>query len=197
MARLSEFGLLNDKSIFVHGVHLSEADVEMINKADSFLVHNPKSNMNNGVGYNHQLPNYKNVAIGTDGIGANMFEEFKFAFFKHQDAHGNLYSDAFLKLLANGNELLNRNFGQQFGRLEKGYKADIVVSDYQAPTPLTGDNIDGHMAFGMASTDVRTVIIDGQIVYEDRQFPFDVEKIFAESRSAAKKLWENINKLPE
>jgi len=169
----------------------------MINKADSFLVHNPKSNMNNGVGYNHQLPNYKNVAVGTDGIGANMFEEFKFAFFKHQDAHGSLYSDAFLKLLANGNELLNRNFGQQFGRLEKGYKADIVISDYQAPTPLTGDNIDGHMAFGMASTDVRTVVIDGQIVYEDRKFPYDVEKIFAESRSAAKKLWENINKLPE
>lgn len=197
MSRLSEFGVLNDKAIFVHGVHLSEEDVKLVNAADSFLVHNPKSNMNNGVGYNQKLPMFKNVAIGTDGIGANMWEEFKFAFFKHQDEHGSLYSDAFLKLLANGNELLNRNFGEQFGRLEKGYKADLVISDYQAPTPLTGDNIDGHMAFGMASTDVRTVLIDGQVVYEDRKFPFDAEKIFSESRRAARKLWDNINKLPE
>lgn len=197
MARLADYGLLNDKSIFVHGVHLSEADVEKINAADSFLIHNPKSNMNNGVGYNHLLPKYKNVALGTDGIGANMYEEFKFAFFKHQDAHGTLFPDAYLGYLYNGNRLLERYFGDKFGKLEAGYKADLVISDYQAPTPLAPENIAGHMAFGMASTDVRTVLVDGEVVYEDRRFPFDVEKIFAESRKAARILWDNINKLPE
>jgi hypothetical protein len=47
----------------------------------------------------------------------------------------------------------------------------------------------------MTSTDVRTVIIDGKIVYEDRVFPFDEEKVFEESRKAARKLWERVNTL--
>ncbi|HDQ14228.1 MAG TPA: putative aminohydrolase SsnA [Sediminispirochaeta sp.] len=195
MSRLDDFGLLNDKSLFVHGVHLSAEDVEKVNGADAFLIHNPKSNMNNGVGYNHRLPEYRNVAIGTDGIGANMFEEYKFAFFKHMDAHGSLGPDAYLQYLYNGNRILERYFGEQFGKLEAGYKADLVISDYQAPTPLEAENLAGHLAFGISSTDVRTVIIDGELVYEDREFPFDAREIFQQSQNAARKLWNNINKL--
>jgi len=197
MDRLAEFGLLNDKAIIVHGVHLSRKDAELINEADAFLIHNPKSNMNNGVGYNHLLPVYKNIAIGTDGIGANMFEEYKFAYFKHQDARGPLSPDDFLRYLAGGNRILERYFGGHYGRIEKGYTADIVITDYLPPTPIMPENIAGHLAFGMTSTDIRTVIVDGRAVYEDRSFPFDTEEIFSASREAAGKLWNAINNLPE
>ncbi len=197
MARLHRFDLLNDRAIFVHGTHLSEADLALINGADSFLIHNSRSNMNNGVGYNEKLPRYRNVAIGTDGIGADMFEEFKFAYFKHKDNGGALFPDAYLRYLYNGNLLLQRYFDGRFGNLEAGYKADLVISDYQAPTPLEGGNIAGHMAFGMTSKDVRTVIVNGKIVYEDRAFPFDVAKIYEESGKAALRLWKNIDSLPE
>jgi cytosine/adenosine deaminase-related metal-dependent hydrolase len=135
------------------------------------------------------------VALGTDGIGANMFEEFKFAFFKHQDAHGPLGPADFVQLLANGNRLLSRYFGEQFGRLEPGYKADLVIADYLSPTELSADNIDGHMVFGMGSADVRTVLIDGQIVMEDREFPFDTEEVYAKSREAARKMWSRVDEL--
>jgi putative selenium metabolism protein SsnA len=195
MARLARFGLLDEKSIFVHGVFLSEADLALINEADSFLVHNARSNMNNGVGYNRRLPHYRNVAIGTDGIGANMFEEFKFAYFKHKDEGGPLFPDTYLRYLYNGNRLLERYFDGDFGKLRAGFKADLVISDYRPPTPIEKENIAGHLAFGMTSTDVRTVIIDGKIVYEDRVFPFDEEKVFEESRKAARKLWERVNTL--
>ncbi len=51
------------------------------------------------------------------------------------------------KALANGNELMSRNFGAKFGLLEAGYKADLTICDYNSPTPLLADNIAGHIAF--------------------------------------------------
>lgn len=94
----------------------------------------------------------RNLALGTDGIGSDMFEEMKFAFFKHRDAGGPLWPDSFAKALSNGNELLNRNFNARFGRLEAGYKADLTICDYMAPTPLIAENIAGHIAFGLGQT---------------------------------------------
>lgn len=99
--------------------------------------------MNNNVGYNEKLSSYKNLALGTDGIGANMYEELKFAYFKHKDAGGPMWPGDYLQFLANGNKLLERNFGEKFGRLEKGYKADIVIADYLSPSPLVEENIGG------------------------------------------------------
>lgn len=196
-ARLEEFGLLNEKAIMVHGLFLSDEDVERINRHDAFLVHNPRSNMNNNVGYNRKLAAFKNVALGTDGIGADMFEEFKFAYFKHKDDGGPLWPDSYLWFLHRGNELLSRNSGAPFGLLQEGYKADIVVADYPSPTPLVAENIAGHLAFGMGSKDVRTVIIEGQVVYEDHAFPFDTEEIYRGAREAAAKLWKNMDQLKD
>jgi putative selenium metabolism protein SsnA len=195
--RLAEFGLLNELGLFVHGVHLCGEDAGRINEADAFLIHNVRSNMNNGVGYNGRLGEYKNVALGTDGIGADMYEEFRFAFFKHRDEHGTLGPDDYLGFLAAGNEIIHRYFGESFGRVEKGYKADLVITDYLSPTPLKEDNIAGHMAFGMSSRDVHTVLINGRLVYENREFPFDLQEVYAESRKAAKKMWKRVETLEE
>lgn len=104
--------------------------------------------MNNHVGYNQRLATFRNLALGTDGIGSDMFEELKFAFFKHRDAGGPLWPDSFARALSNGNELLSRNFNAQFGRVEAGYKADLTISDYASPTPFIAENIAGHIAFG-------------------------------------------------
>ncbi len=88
LVRLAEFDLIDSKTLVAHGLYLSEADIELLNAHDGFLVHNARSNMNNHVGYNQQLTAFRNLALGTDGIGSDMFEELKFAFFKHRDAGG-------------------------------------------------------------------------------------------------------------
>ncbi len=188
--RLSQFDLLNDKGIIGHGTHLSDSDINLINEADCFLVHNPRSNMNNGVGYNLKLDQFKHVALGTDGIGSDMYEELKFAYFKHKDEKGSMWPDSYLRFLQNGNTILDRYFGKQFGKMEIGYQADLVISNYLSPTPLHANNIAGHMAFGMSSQNVKTVIINGQIVYEDRCFPFDVKPIYQEAAKAAQRMWD-------
>ncbi len=193
--RLDSFGLISAKTLVAHGLYLSDNDIAIINKHDAFLVHNARSNMNNHVGYNHKLPSYKNLALGTDGIGSDMFEEMKFAFFKHRDAGGPLWPDSFIRYLSNGNELMARNFGAKFGRLEAGYKADLTICDYPSPTPLLKENIGGHIAFGLGSNSVNSVMVEGQMVYEDREYPFDVTPVFAEAAKVAKRLWQRMDAL--
>ena len=195
LERLDEFGLVNDKSIFAHGLFFTGRDREILNSRDAYLVHNCRSNMNNTVGYNHHLQDINNNALGTDGIGSNMFEEFTTAFFKHRDAGGPLWPDSFLAYLQNGNILMERHFGGRFGRIKAGYAADLVVLDYQSPTPLEPENIGGHIAFAMASRDVHTVIIDGVVVYENRTFPGRVDEIYCEAQQAASKLWKRMDEL--
>lgn len=195
LVRLAEFDLIDRKTLIAHGLYLSDADIALLNERDGFLVHNARSNMNNHVGYNRKLVAYRNLALGTDGIGSDMFEELKFAFFKHRDAGGPLWPDSFARALSNGNTLLSRNFNAQFGRIAAGYKADLTVCDYLAPTPLVAENIAGHIAFGMGSGSVHSVMVNGVMVYENREFTFDCEPIFAEARNVAAKMWKRMDGL--
>jgi putative selenium metabolism protein SsnA len=195
MQRLEAFDILNGKTICAHGVHLTDYDIQILNNHDCFLVHNARSNMNNGVGYAAKLPAVRNVALGTDGIGSDMFEEIKFAYFKHRDAGGKYSPTDFLTFLHNGTLLLERYFSRNFKRIEKGSVADLVIYDYKNPTPLVDNNIAGHVAFGLSSRDVKTVIINGVLVYENRRFPFDVEPIYEKANNAAKLLWQRMNEI--
>lgn len=193
--RLADFNLVNEKALFAHCVHLGESDIQLLNGHDAFVLHNARSNMNNFIGYAEKLSLFKNVALGTDGIGSNMFEEMKAAYFKHKDAGGQYWPGDFLGFLHNGNVILERYFAQQFGKIEKGYHADLTIYDYDLPTPLLKENIGGHLIFRLSSRDVNSVMIDGEFVYEDRQFPFDVKPIYENARKEAKRLWDRMDAL--
>jgi len=193
--RLAAHGLIDSKTLIGHGLYLSDADIAILNEHDAFLVHNARSNMNNNVGYNHKLSAVRNLALGTDGIGADMLEEMKFAYFKHRDAGGSLWPDSFTRFLWNGNTLLERNFGARFGRIEAGYQADLTICSYDSPTPLVAQNVGGHLAFGMGAGSVDSVMVNGQMVYQNRAFPFDVEPIYAQARKVAAQLWQRMDAL--
>ncbi len=61
--------------LLIHGVHLPDN-----HGLSGHLVHNPRSNMNNSVGYAEPLRLGLPVALGTDGIGAAMLDEFRVAY---------------------------------------------------------------------------------------------------------------------
>ena len=90
---------------------------------------------------------------------------------------------------------MSRNVGAKFGLLEAGYKADLTICDYNSPTPLLADNIAGHIAFGMGSGSVHSVMVNGVMVYEDRQFNFDCDSIYAQARKAAASMWRRMDAL--
>ncbi len=197
VARLDRHGMLDSRTLLIHGVHLSEAEIDILNGRDGFLVHNARSNMNNAVGYNRNLPKLRNLALGTDGIGADMYSELQSAYFKHKDESGAWWPGDFLKALQAGNRILERSFGESFGRLEHGYMADIVVARYEAPTPLVPENVAGHFVFGQNAGITETVIVNGEIVLRDGSFGDDIDEgaIAAGARDQGKKIWERMENI--
>lgn len=193
--RLDAAGCLGPKSIIAHGLYLTQSEVELLNEREVFLAHNARSNMNNGVGYPALLSEAKNAVIGTDGIGSDMVQETAFAYFKHRDVRGPLSPGAFLKMLDRGNRILDRYFadsGLQFGRVEPGAAADLVFWDYDPPTPLEGENLDGHLLFGLSSRSVRSVMVGGSFVVKDGKPEFDAGGIFARAREQTRRLWSRM-----
>ena len=75
-------------TIIAHGTHFTDADVARINEHQATLTmaHNPRSNMNNGVGYAAPVRYTKPPMLGTDGIGADLWNEARIALFKSNDA---------------------------------------------------------------------------------------------------------------
>ena len=196
--RLDSFGLLTHKSLIVHGVHLSEKEIKLINARDCFFAVNPRSNMNNNIGCNTKLPLIKNLCLGTDGCGGNMSEEIKIGFFQHKDVTGPWWPNSFLEVLNRGNRLVESQFGNRFrlGRIAEGYKADLVLLDYNNPTPLVEANAPSHFVWGMGSGHVNTTMVDGKILYRDHKFTRpDAEAIYRRASEVAAELWKEVDKI--
>ncbi len=190
--RLDEARCLDAKSIVAHGLWLTESEADLLNARGSFLAHNARSNMNNAVGYNGLLPRYENVVLGTDGMCLDMLEEFRFASFRHREERGRWWPGDFLRCLDRGNRIMERYMGVALGRVVAGARADLVHWDYDPPTPLVGGNIAGHIAFGLSSRSVRSVMVEGSFVVEDRVPAFDADAIALKAREQAKRLWARM-----
>ena len=97
-------------------------------------------------------------------------------------------------LFRNNPAICARYFKKPLGVLRPGAAADVIVMDYKPFTPFSGDNIDGHMLFGMMGKNCRTTIINGNVVYKDREFVnLDEDRINAFCLEQAKKLWGALN----
>jgi cytosine/adenosine deaminase-related metal-dependent hydrolase len=70
-------GLAADDWLLVHCVGLDR-------ELPGTIAHNPRSNMNNAVGYAAPARRPNPVVLGTDGIGADMLEEFRLAYVAHR-----------------------------------------------------------------------------------------------------------------
>ena len=187
--RLARNNLLTRKSIFAHCIHLAQKDYSHLNKSQAWLVHNPRSNMNNTVGYApiHQFK--KRGMIGTDGFPSDMIEEAKIAFFKRQDS-GQKEKIDFSHLISGGQQCISEIFASSFGTLTKNSVADLIVLDYTAPTPMMPENILGHYLFGMRSANIESVMVDGKWVMKNRILPgIDIEALYSEADKKSKKMW--------
>lgn len=192
--RLEKFGILRKKSIFAHGVHLTRKHLAKVEKSGAWMIHNPRSNMNNAVGYAPLTWYGKHSALGTDGFPSDMFEESKFGYFRNTESNHRTEFSRIPAMLQEGQHLASEFFGRPFGTLKKGSPADLVVLDYMPPTPLTSRNLYGHFLLGMNSTMVRDVIVDGHWVLRNRQLiGIDEEVVMQKARKVAKKLWSRMH----
>lgn len=186
-------------SIFAHGTHLSAADAKRISGQAAAMAHNPRSNMNNGVGY-APIGDMDRVMLGTDGIGGDMFTEAKFAWFKACDAGGSLAGDItpgrIIDMLAQAARVAGKTLGCTLGRLTPGASADIVVTDYRPATPLTSENAAAHFIFALGAQHVRDVLIGGQWALKNRSaVRLDAAAAREEAVAVAKGLWSRMQAL--
>jgi putative selenium metabolism protein SsnA len=190
--RLARHDALNWRTILAHGIHLDANEIGIARGAGVWFAHNPRSNMNNRVGHAPVDRFGERVVIGTDGIGADMLEEARFGFFKGRDGGLEVGAGDWIRMLANGQRMASEAFGMRFDTLRPGSAADLIVIDYQSPTPLSSENLAGHFLFGLHSAAVESVMVGGRFIMKDRRFPLDERGIYAEARKASRTLWARL-----
>ena len=109
VARLDALGALGEGDILVHGVHLGEDEVRLVNERGAWLVQCPRSNANNRVGHPARVARVRRVAVGTDGFPSAMHDEAR-ALAGVMEARGDDLRDL-ARRMEGGRALLVRAFG--------------------------------------------------------------------------------------
>ncbi len=196
--RLNDAGALDARTLLAHGVHLDEDEVAAVRRTGATLAHNARSNMNNGVGRPGSFVLGGRLALGTDGIGADMFEESRAAFFRLREDDLGVGAPWPLERLAESARLAARAFEEPLlGTLEPGAPADLIVLDYDAPAPLDAHSLAGHWVFALSSRSVRDVMVGGEWVVTGRRLTrVDQRRLVADALGAAGRLWGRLAELP-
>lgn len=127
--------------LLAHGVHLDDE-----HGLDGTIAHNPRSNLNNAVGYARPSRFSSRIVLGTDGIGAAMLEEFRLSYVLRRDRDVTSTPEASWQWLENGSDLVAEARG------------DIVEWDYEPMDPW-------HVAF-TPGISPRRVEMDGVVVLD-------------------------------
>lgn len=175
---LKKLGLFNYHVMLAHGVHINDADIEVLKGVSGGVIHNPVSNMKLGSGFANTaklLKNNINVALGTDGQGStntlDMFLEMKLAAYMQKGLYNSataITAEDVLKMATiKGAEVLG--IDSEVGSLEVGKKADIIIINTNKPHLCPIHNIYSTLAYSVEGNDVETTLIDGKIVMENRK----------------------------
>ena len=134
------YGLLDERSVLAHGVHLTEEELDLLSRRGSRISHCPNSNLFLGSGLfplHHVLEAGVVVGLGTDigaGTTPSMFTAMADAY-KVQQVQGVSLSPFELWYLATLGGARALSLDDETGSLEAGKSADFLVLDLQA-TPL-------------------------------------------------------------
>ena len=143
--RLQRAGILGPKTIAVHAVYIDAKEMAILAETNTWVSHQPRSNMNNGVGLprvEEMLRAGVKVCLGNDGFSNAMWEEWKALYLAHKLIHSDprrLSGSTVVEMAITNNALLLQTQfqGAQIGMLQKGAEADLIFVDYHPITPLT------------------------------------------------------------
>ncbi len=198
--RLERFGILGEKTIAAHCVHVSGREVELLAETGTAVAHNPQSNMNNAVGV-ADVPGMLRkgvlVGLGTDAMTVDMLEELRAALFVRHLAERNPtagFGETLSTLVANNARIANRHFPMRLGELREGSAADVILVDYLPPTPLDEGTVPGHLVFGVSQAVVDTTIVGGRVLMAGKRLEVDLDEgeVAARARERARALWERF-----
>ena len=187
-------GILSPKFLAAHCVWANQQDLEKIKKYDVKVLHCPSSNFKLGSGMLNLKPLLDKgicVSIGADGAPCNnnldMYQEIRTtALMQNVLNHpGAIEAYKYLELATiEGAKALG--IDEQTGSLEVGKKADLQVVNLDELHTCSCENVDlpTKLVYSAKSSDVETVIIDGQLVLKDKTL-LTIDKQEVISRSSA------------
>jgi cytosine/adenosine deaminase-related metal-dependent hydrolase len=136
--------LAREDWLLAHAVHLPEDP-----GLPGTIAHNPRSNLNNAVGYARPTRFGNRVVLGSDGIGAAMLEEFQLAYVTHRSVDVTASPETAWSWLLAGAELVPE------------VASDEVTWSYAPMDPW-------HVAF-TPGIRPEQVVVAGEVVYERGQ----------------------------
>jgi Cytosine deaminase and related metal-dependent hydrolases len=171
-----DLGLLGPRTFVAHGVHLDEAEIQLLADHETAVIHCPASNMKLASGIapvNRLIEAGVTVGLGTDGAGSNndldMFDEMRDAAMIGKlgaDDASALPAPAVLNMATQGGA---DAIGLPGGRLESGGTADIAVIDFETPHLTPVHDPVSHLVYAAKGSDVRHTVCDGTVLMRDRE----------------------------
>ncbi len=199
LSRMLALDALPAGSVLAHGVHMAARDVYTCEERGLWLVHNPRSNANNGVGYAARLSGSALVALGTDGFASDMDEEAA-ALREEAARHGDEAADA-EELLDGGRALAAQIFGASAMAADRVRRVPPEVAaglngagrhhDLRAPTegPYRVAGRGGRGRVVEVDVGGRPVVRGGRLVRAD------LAEIEAEAAREARRLWARMEEI--
>jgi len=204
LAHLDDLGLVDENLVLGHAVFLNNSDIELLASKKGSITHHPSSNLavRNGIApifFLHKAG--INVSLGIDDKGINddedPFMELRMIYYLHRIAGFHLVNsiplNAFDVLkMGTVNAAKVCNFTGVIGALKPGMKADLLLIDLdhimEDPWICPHWNVVDLIIHRGKGTDVNTVMVNGNIVIENRKFcNIDVNLIYNEVRKQAEK----------
>lgn len=200
--RLDRHGILGPRTIAAHAVHVDAREIDLLRASRTWVTHQPRSNMNNGVGVaeiESMMRAGVRVGLGNDGFSNSMWEEWKAAYLLpklwHRDPR-RMPGDLVAQIGARNNAALAGQFFDEapLGVLAPGAHADLILVDYHPTTPLDPGNLPWHILFGFHESMITTTIVAGEVLMRDRRLlTLDEEEITARSRELAAAVWKRYH----
>ena len=197
---LLTIGVLEGETIAAHCVWISPEEFSVLKEKKVKIAHCPESNMKLASGV-APVPEFLKlgipVGLGTDGCASNnnldLFSEMDTAAKIHKLVRKDpsiMDAKTVVKLTTiGGAEVLGLK--DKIGSLELGKKADIIILDWKQPHLTPVYNYYSHLVYSATGHDVRTVMVDGTVIMDNRQILTVNEK---EVISEVEKIGEEIKK---
>ncbi|MHC1778562.1 MAG: amidohydrolase family protein [Lentimicrobium sp.] len=185
--RLEKAGVLDfPKSILAHCLHLDEYERQQLATFPAWVVENMESNLNNSVGYFNAKGLSERIMLGTDGMHSDLLRSARAAFFVGHNHEKIDYPETYRRFRNVHNYLQSNNFKGDGDN-------NLVVLDYDTPTPFNRDNFLGHFLFGIESRHVQHVISNGKLIVENGKImTVDETRILKEAQIQAERLWKRM-----
>ncbi|MCL2078645.1 MAG: amidohydrolase [Oscillospiraceae bacterium] len=182
-------GLLTDRTVAAHCVQVTDSDIKIMADRGVTVATNPVSNLKlaNGVAPILKMMNAGvRIALGTDGAASNntlnMFREMTVLSIIHKginhDAFGVTAEKALTIATKNGALAIGRS---DMGEIKPGNVADLVILTLDSPNMQPLNNPISALVYSANGSEVETVMVDGRILMENREFlTIDSDRVYHE-----------------